>query len=167
MPLAAASDSGIRPLPQYGFGEDHDFDSLIKTNRFVFRVYTPKEASIADDTDAYFIAPRFNEQVARSPLELPDIKFPETVVGTYAEVARHMEWTTKSKSCYISASFSFAWAVWEAVKRYHIGVKKDVQIAIIDVSSLGGRAATAIQLLKKSNSNQCVLQLIYLLAFPD
>ncbi len=152
MTLATASDS----LPQYGFGEDHDFDSLIKANRFLFRVYTPKETSIADDTDAYFIAPRFNEQVARSPLDLPDIKFPETIVGSYAEVARHMEWTTKPLSCYISSSFSFAWAVWEAVKRYHIGVKKDVQIAIIDASALGGRAATAIQLLMKSNSKQCV-----------
>lgn len=149
--LKSESDTS---LPQCGFGADIDFDSLIKPNRFLFRVYTPKEGSVADHSDAYFIAPRFNEQVARSPIDLPDIKFPETLVGTYAEVARHMDWTTKSTSCYISASFSFAWAIWEAVKRYHVGVKKDVQIAIIDASALGGRAATALQLLMKSTENK-------------
>jgi len=141
-------------LPQCGFATDIDFDSLIKANRFLFRVYTPKEGSVADDSDAYFIAPRFNEQVARSPIDLPNVKFPETVVGTYAEVARHMEWTTKASSCYVSSSFSFAWAIWEAVKRYHVGVKKDVQIAVIDASALGGRGATALQLLMKSTENQ-------------
>ena len=148
-------DAGIRSVPQCGFGTDIDFDTLIKTNPFLFRVYTPKERSpFSDDTDPFFIAPRFNEQVARSPVDLPDIKFPETVVGSYAEVARHMEWTTKSSSCYISGSFSFAWAIWEAVKRYHTGVKKDVEIAIIDSSALGGRAATAVQLLMKSTPRQ-------------
>jgi hypothetical protein len=40
------------------------------------------------------------------------------------------------------------------VKRYHVGVKKDVQIAIIDASALGGRAATALQLLMKSTENK-------------
>ena len=139
-------------LPQCGFGADIDFDSLINANRFLFRVYTPKEGS--DNSDAYFVAPKFNEQVARSPVDLPNVKFPETLVGTYAEVARHLEYTSKASSCYISSSFSFAWAIWEAVKRYHVGVKKDVQIAVIDASALGGRAATALQLLMKSTENQ-------------
>jgi hypothetical protein len=147
-------DLDSRSLPQCGFAADSDFDSLINANRFLFRVYTPKESSVSSDSEAYFVAPRFNDQVARSPIDLPNVKFPETVVGTFAEVSRHMDWTTKSSSCYISTSFSFAWAVWEAVKRYHLGVKKDVEIAIIDASALGGRAATAVQLLMKSSPNQ-------------
>ncbi|KAF9484080.1 hypothetical protein BDN70DRAFT_196577 [Pholiota conissans] len=151
----ADPDMDIAPLPQCGFGTDIDFDSLIKSNRFLFRVYTPKERSpFADDTDPFFVAPRFDELVARSPLDPPNVKFSEPVVGSYAEVARHMEWTTRTSSCYVSTSFSFTWAIWEAVRRYHIGVKKDVEIAIIDSTALGGRAATAIQLLKKSSPEE-------------
>ncbi|KAF9531045.1 hypothetical protein CPB83DRAFT_809322, partial [Crepidotus variabilis] len=153
--LHGSDDAGISSLPQCGFGEEINFDKLMHSNRFVFRVYTPKERSpFADDSEPFFVAPRFNELVSRSPLDLPEIKFPETMVGTYAEVARHMDWTTKSSSCYLSASFNFGWAIWEAVKRYHVGVKKDVQIAIIDTHALGGRAATAVQLLMKSSSQQ-------------
>jgi hypothetical protein len=148
-------EAGVSSLPQCGFGADIDFDSLIKTNRFLFRVYTPKERSpFSDDTDPFFVAPRFDEQFARSPVELPNIKFSEPVVGSYAEVARHMEWTTRSSSTYISTSFSFSWVIWEAVRRYHSGVKKDVEIAIIDATALDGRAATAVQLLRKASQKE-------------
>lgn len=145
-------DSEIGSPPQCGFGADIDFDTLIKANRFLFRVYTPKERSpFEDDTEPFFVAPRFDEQVARSPVEIPKIRFSETVIGSYAEVARHMEWTTRTSSSYISTSFSFSWSIWEAVRRYHQGVKKDVEIAVIDATALGGRAATAVQLLQKSS----------------
>ncbi|KAF8173705.1 hypothetical protein BJ912DRAFT_70984 [Pholiota molesta] len=152
---ASDLDADINSLPQCGFGTDIDFDSLIKSNRFLFRVYTPKERSpFGDDTDPFFVAPRFDELVSRSPVDPPNVKFSEPMVGSYAEVARHMEWTTRTSSSYISTSFSFTWAIWEAVRRYHIGVKKDVEIAIIDSPALGGRAATAIQLLKKSSPEE-------------
>ncbi|PPQ71252.1 hypothetical protein CVT26_010994 [Gymnopilus dilepis] len=145
-------DSEIGFLPQCGFGADIDFDTLIKANRFLFRVYTPKERSpFEDDTDPFFVAPRFDEQVARSPVDVPKIRFSEAVIGTYDEVARHLDWTTRATSCYISTSFSFSWSIWEAVRRYHQGVKKDVEIAVIDGTALGGRAATAIRLLQKSS----------------
>jgi len=148
-------EAGVNSLPQCGFGADIDFDTLIKANRFLFRVYTPKERSpFSDDTDPFFVAPRFDEQFTRSPVDLPNIKFSEPVVGSYAEVARHMEWTTRSSSAYISTSFSFSWAIWEAVRRYHSGVKKDVEIAIIDATALGGRAATAAQLLRKASQKE-------------
>jgi hypothetical protein len=154
---ASDLDADINSLPQCGFGTDIDFDSLIKSNRFLFRVYTPKERSpFGDDTDPFFVAPRFDELVARSPVDPPNVKFSEPMVDSYAEVARHMEWTTRTSSSYISTSFSFTWAIWEAVRRYHIGVKKDVEIAIIDSTALGGRAATAIQLLKKSSPEEYV-----------
>jgi len=156
-------EAGVSSLPQCGFGADIDFDSLIKTNRFLFRVYTPKERSpFSDDTDPFFVAPRFDEQFARSPVELPNIKFSEPVVGSYAEVARHMEWTTRSSSTYISTSFSFSWVIWEAVRRYHSGVKKDVEIAIIDATALGGRAATAVQLLRKASQKEWVILLPFI-----
>ncbi|KAF4612876.1 hypothetical protein D9613_010999 [Agrocybe pediades] len=148
-------DADICSLPQCGFGDDIHFDSLIDTNRFLYRVYTPKERSpFADDTDPFFIAPRFDELVARSPVDLPKVKFFEPLIGSYADVAQHMDWTTRTSSCYVSTSFSFAWSIWEAVRRYHQGVKKDVEIAIIDSTALGGRAATALQLLQKSSPEE-------------
>ncbi|KAH9474582.1 hypothetical protein JR316_0013044 [Psilocybe cubensis] len=148
-------DSEIRPLPQCGFGADVDFNTLIQSNRFLFRVYTPKERSpFYDDTEPFFVAPRFDEQFVRSPVDLPKVKFSEPFIGSYADVARHMEWTTRSTSSYISTSFSFSWSIWEAVRRYYQGVKKDVEIAIIDSTALGGRAATAIQLMQKSTPSE-------------
>ncbi|KDR77064.1 hypothetical protein GALMADRAFT_139090 [Galerina marginata CBS 339.88] len=152
LPHIGDPDAEIRSLPQCGFGAEVDFDSLITSNRFLFRVYTPKERSpFADDTEPFFLAPKFDDQVARSPIDLPKIKFSEPLIGSYAEVARHMEWTTRTSSSYISTSFSFSWSVWEAVRRYHQGIKKDVEIAVIDATALGGRAATAVQLLQKSS----------------
>ena len=150
----------IRPLPQCGFGEDIDFNTLIESNRFIFRVFSPKEKSpFSDPSDPFFVAPKFDEQFTRSPVDLPDatVKFPELIPSLYSEVARHMEWTTRSTSPYISTSFSFSWSIWEAVRRYHFGVKKDVHIAIIDASALEGRAATAVQLLQISSPDQCVV----------
>lgn len=159
MPSTSSDPDGPIPslLPQCGFGSEHDFDSLIKSNRFLFRVYTPKERSpFADDTDPFFVAPRFDELIARSPIDLPNVKFSEPAIGTYADVTRHMEWTTRTSSTYVSTSFSFTWAIWEAVRRYHIGIKKDVEIAIIDATALDGRGATAIQLLEKSTLEEYV-----------
>jgi hypothetical protein len=154
------SNTKIRPLPQCGFGEDIDFNTLIESNHFIFRVFSPKEKSaFSDPSDPFFVAPKFDEKFARSPVDLPDatVKFPEPMAGSYSEVARHMEWTTRSTSPYISTSFSFSWSIWEAVSRYHFGVKKDVQIAIIDASALEGRAATAVQLLQNSSPDQYVV----------
>jgi len=144
-------------LPQSGFKDETDFDSLSQSNRFLFRVYTPKERSpFCDETDPYFVAPKYDEVFARSPEDLPNVRFSETLVGTYEDVVTHLEWTTRSKSPYISTSFSFGWAIWEAVRRFHSGMKKDVEIAIIDANALGGRAATAVQLLHKSSEEQYV-----------
>jgi hypothetical protein len=158
-------DTEIRPLPQYGFGKDIEFNTLIESNRFIFRVFSPKEESpFSDPSDPFFVAPKFDEQFTRSPVDLPDatVKFSELIAGSYSEVARHMEWTTRSTSPYISTSFSFSWSIWEAVRRYHFGVKKDVRIAIIDASALEGRAATTVQLLQNSSPDQYVIVFSFL-----
>jgi hypothetical protein len=141
-------------LPQYGFGTCADFDILVKSNHFLFRVYTPKERSpFFDDTDPFFIAPKFNERYNRSPLELSHNDIVQHR-GTYDDVVKHMDWTSRSSSSFISTSFSFIWSIWEALRRYHLGVKKDIQIAVIKASAVSGRAATAIELLHKSDPSE-------------
>ncbi|KAF9648317.1 hypothetical protein BDM02DRAFT_3096758 [Thelephora ganbajun] len=139
-------------LPQYGFGAEVAFDALIDTNPFLFRVYTPKHSasastSASDDSDApYFLAQRFdNDPLA--PISKPSL-------ATYADVAHHMDWVTKSTSPFVSSSFSFAWALWEAVRRYHSNVKHDVEIAVIDARLVVGKAVTAIELLRKSQTKE-------------
>ena len=142
---------GVLPLPQCGFGAEVNFKDLIQNNRFLYRVYTPKERSpFFDETDPIFVAPKFNEVYARSPLEVSNCKLPGPKGGTYADAARHMDWTTRASSVYVSTSFSFAWSIWEAMRRYHFGVKKDVEIAIIDTRVVADRAETAVELLRKS-----------------
>jgi hypothetical protein len=132
-------------LPQYRFGACADsFDVLVKNNHFLYRVYTPKERSpFFDDTDPFFIAPKFNERYNCSP---PELSHEDAVCyrGTYADAIKHMDWTSRFSSLFISTSFSFTWAIWEGLRRYHLGVKKDIQIAVIDASAVSGRAVTAI-----------------------
>ena len=146
---SSPSDSS---LPQYGFGAEVAFDALVDTNPFLFRVYTPKHsastsASTSDDCDApFFLAQQFQND----PLASPSKSSP----ATYADVAHHMEWTTKSTSPFVSSSFSFAWALWEAVRRYHGNMKHDVEIAVIDARLVADRAVTALELLRKSKTKE-------------
>ncbi|KAF9011792.1 hypothetical protein BDQ17DRAFT_788119 [Cyathus striatus] len=142
----------IHALPQYGFGSDVDFDQLISQNRFLFRVYTPKERSpFFDDTDPFFLAPKFDERYSSSP----NSDWGSSLApGSYTDVATHMDWTTRPASPYVSLSFSFIWSIWEAMRRYHLGMKKDVQIAIIDSIALHKKAYTAVQLLRLASPKE-------------
>lgn len=145
------------PLPQYGYGTDHIFDHLIQDNPFLFRVYTPKQRSpFFDTTEPYFVGQKYNEQYREAAERLRQPFTGKSVASTssYADVAQHMDWTQRHMSPYISTTFSFAWAVWEATRRYRIGLKHDVEIAIIDARQLAGRAATALELLRKGTPNE-------------
>jgi hypothetical protein len=121
------------PLPQYGFGSDLSFDSLVGRNPFLYRVHTPKERSpFFDNTEPYFVGQRFNERFVITPQKLSDVSSSShrpMVSGTYADAERHMNFETRSTSPYISTSFSFIWAIWEAVRRYRVNMKHDVEIA--------------------------------------
>ena len=146
---ASPTDSS---LPQYGFGAEVAFDALIDTNPFLFRVYTPKQSastccSTSDDPDApFFLAQQFQSDPL-APLSKPS-------PASYADVAQHMDWTKKSTSPFVSSSFSFAWALWEAVRRYHGNMKHDVEIAVIDARLVADRAVTAVELLRKSKTKE-------------
>jgi hypothetical protein len=144
-------------LPQYGFGADFNFDNLVKHNPFLFRVYTPKQRSpFFDNTDPFFIGPKFDEQFTLLSQELPkSIPLdPISLTSTYDDVARHMDWTTRLSSPYISTSFSFIWSVWEALRRYRKNVKHDIEIAVIDATAVSDKAVTALQLLRKSTPKE-------------
>lgn len=160
--IPSSRDPDNLSLPQYGFGTDVDFQSLIEANHFLFRVYTPKAPSSGprlNDDDPYFLAPKFDEKY-HSPLDdspphndrLGDCR--ASVVGTYDDVVTHMDWTSRLSSPYISTSFSFIWSIWEALRRYHTGVKKDVEIVIIDARAVSERAVTAVQLLRKGSLSE-------------
>ena len=152
MTQATSPNSPSDPsLPQYGFGAEVAFGALIETNPFLFRVYTPKQsaptsASTSDDSDApHFLAQRFqNDPLA--PLSKPS--------PTYDDVAHHMNWTKKLTSPFVSSSFSFAWALWEAVRRYHGNMKHDVEIAVIDARLVADKAVTAVEVLRKSKTKE-------------
>ena len=159
----ASREHGSLYLPQYGFGPTLDFADLVGSNQFLFRVHTPKERSpFFDDTEPFFIAPKFDERYRNiTPGGLKDWELDDRTAianATYQDVARHMTWTTRSSSPYISTSFNPIWSIWEAVRRYHHGVKQDVEIAIIDAHAVSDRAITAVSLLSKASSREYVFQ---------
>ncbi|KAG1737578.1 uncharacterized protein EDB91DRAFT_484600 [Suillus paluster] len=157
VPTSPQSPISGGPLPQYGYGSDHTFDRLIQDNHFLFRVYTPKQRSpFFDTTEPYFVGQKYNEQFREAAERLRQPFTGQSVASTssYADVAQHMDWTQRHMSPYISTTFSFAWAIWEATRRYRVGLKHDIEIAIIDARQLAGRAATALELLRKGSPNE-------------
>lgn len=155
-------------LPQHGFGADTSFATLVEQNPFLFRVYTPKSrrrSNSSNSTDPFFLGAKFDDEES----SFSDGEFPDTDVGTasdasgsvmsvsqatYADAIKHLDWTQRSSSPYISTSFSFAWAIWEASRRYQAGVKHDVHIAVIDARALLGRAITALDLLRQGSPRE-------------
>ncbi|KAF7303958.1 hypothetical protein MIND_00626500 [Mycena indigotica] len=132
-------------LPQFGFQSDSvEFRRLVERNPFIFRVHSPK-TDISPLEDA-FIAPKFDARYS----DIKEEQLRDPPAATYVEVAKHLEWTTRHASEYISTSFSFMWAIWEALRRYHFGVKHDVEIAIIDATAsvISQRAITAVEVLR-------------------
>jgi hypothetical protein len=163
-PVSPRTDSSAQEsfnsLPQYGFGAELAFDKLVQNNPFLFRVYTPKAQSpFYDSSEPFFVGQKYaqpQEDYFSIPLHedhgSPSERSASSASSTgssYADAARHLDWTTRNTSPYISTSFSFAWAVWEAARRYQTNVKHDVHIAVIDARALVGRAVTALSLLRE------------------
>ncbi|KAF5392673.1 hypothetical protein D9757_000884 [Collybiopsis confluens] len=150
-----------RFLPQSGFGSDVTFSNIVTYHRYLFRIYTPKSLPSTQDDSVYFVGPRFDKTFApRTPVSSEMYSFSSLTCGslietaTYEDCIQHLGWETRSNSPFISTSFSLFWVIWDALRRYNIGVKHDVEIAIIDAGSLSGKAVTALQLLRKSPSQK-------------
>ncbi|KAJ6462605.1 hypothetical protein C8R45DRAFT_1027180 [Mycena sanguinolenta] len=134
-------------LPQYGFGTEVEFKKLVETNPFLFRIHSPKSPS---HSDTLFPALKFDRRYTLHTGR-PSSNPPP---ATYTDVVRHMDWTTRYSSPYTSASFSFMWAVWEAVRRYHFGVKHDVEIAVIDATAIPADSVTVVEVLRSVPSSE-------------
>lgn len=141
----------MNALPQYGFGPEVSFENLLSGNPFLYRVYTPRAHSHQPDGgDSYFVGNKYGDEFIAGPSHCSS----PAAASTYADVVQHMDWTSRSTSPYISTSFSFAWAIWEAIRRYHINVKHDVEIAVIDAKAVADHAVTAVELLTKGTPKE-------------
>ena len=142
-------------LPQYGFGSEFTFSSLVEQNPFIFRVYTPKTRSpFYDGTEPFFVGQKFNEASHPDPQPLPDAQEPMASTATYLDVETHMDWTTRSASPFVSTSFSLVWSIWEALRRYHTNMKHDIEVAVIDAKAVSGHAFTALELLRQGKQKE-------------
>ncbi|KAJ4490299.1 hypothetical protein J3R30DRAFT_3276971, partial [Lentinula aciculospora] len=156
--LTESSYDESRFLPQLGFGSDVTFETVSRYHRYLFRIYTPKSLPAVEDDSIFFVGARFNNIFApRTPIiseMYPSSSCASLVeTATYEDCVQHLSWETRSRSPYISATFSFSWAIWDAVRRFNNGVKHDVEIAVIDAAALSGKAATTLQLLRRSPSS--------------
>lgn len=154
---SGSSDKPQNALPQYGFGADVTFGKLIEGNPYLFRVHTPKaHPPNYDGSEPYFVGSKYSDTFSAAAIHSscpPSSSTPISSI-TYTDVVKHLDWTTRSESPYISTSFSFAWAIWEAIRRYHVNVKHDVEIAIIDASAVADRAVTAAEVLMKASPQE-------------
>ncbi|TDL27727.1 hypothetical protein BD410DRAFT_781608 [Rickenella mellea] len=117
-------------LPRVGFGDgrSREFWKLVKGNRFLFRVQD-RRSKVKQLGDGGFLA-----AALRYPPATPQPSF------DYESVMEHIRWDSRVKTPYISASFSLAWAVWEADRR--VGANnRDVCIAVIDGARIQSNAA--------------------------
>jgi hypothetical protein len=172
----------MESLPQHGFGPALDaplsFRALVAENPFLFRVYTPKRGRRAHASDPFFVGPKFtaDDDTPFSDAETVDSdgETDTSATGcaraTYVDAVRHLDWTTRARSPCVSTSFSFAWALWEAARRYRAGVKHDVHVAVIDARALLGRATTALELLRQGRPSEylhLLLPLFFVLREPQ
>lgn len=145
-------------LPQYGFGPQVTFEGLLTGNPFLFRVYTPHgHPPQYEGSDPYFVGAKYDDAFSSAAFRSrgPEPSSSRTAAGcTYADVIQHLDWTRRTESPYISTSFSFAWAIWEAIRRYHLGVKHDVEIAVIDARAIADHSVTAVELLMKASPKE-------------
>lgn len=147
-------------LPQLGFGSDVTFETIVGYHRYtyLFRVYTPKLLPAVQDESIFFVGSQFDNRFApQTPItsemhNYPSSGDPLVETATYEDCIQHLSWETRSRSPFISTTFSFAWAFWDALRRFETGVKHDVEIAVMDAASLSGKAVTTLQLLRKSPS---------------
>lgn len=145
-------------LPQYGFGPDVTFEKLLEGNPYLFRVHTPKtQPPSYEGTEPFFVGGKYNDEFSSAAFNSPCPTSASASHGTnrtYEDVIRHMDWTTRGESPYISTSFSFAWAIWEAIRRYHVNVKHNIEIAVIDARAVADRSVTAAELLMKGTPKE-------------
>jgi hypothetical protein len=149
---------GFNALPQYGFGPDLTFDSLVEHNPFLFRVYAPKPLSpFFDSSEPFFIGQKFKNSYRYTVQDFQAMSASpdqSAIPNSYADVANHMDWSKKSSSPFVTTSFSFAWAIWEATRRYKSNPKQPLEIAVIDARAVAGRAVTALELLRKGSPKE-------------
>ena len=149
---------GFNALPQYGFGPDLTFDSLVEHNPFLFRVYTPKPLSpFFDSSEPFFIGQKFKNSYRYTVQDFQAMSASpdqSAIPNSYADVANHMDWSKKSSSPFVTTSFSFAWAIWEATRRYKSNPKQPLEIAVIDARAVAARAVTALELLRKGSPKE-------------
>ncbi|KAF9078497.1 hypothetical protein BDP27DRAFT_1396797, partial [Rhodocollybia butyracea] len=145
-----------RFLPQHGFGSHVTFETIARYHRYLFRVYTPKYPPAVQDDSVFFVGARFDNFAPQTPNleEMYDGLSGGSLIetATYEDCIQHLSWETRSRSPFVSATFNLGWAIWDAVRRFNIGMKHDVHIAVIDASSLSGKAVTTLQLLRHSPS---------------
>ena len=159
-PLSPLMPSSVmNSLPQYGFGPEVTFEGLVAGNPFLFRVHTPRaQPPEYDSSEPYFVGAKYSDEFSSAAISSSSPRSqptePASSACTYADVVRHLDWTTRQSSPYISASFSFAWAIWEAIRRYHANVKHDVEIAVIDARAVSDRSITAVELLMRGSPKE-------------
>ncbi|KAJ3874205.1 hypothetical protein F5051DRAFT_100539 [Lentinula edodes] len=155
--LTESSFDESRFLPQFGFDSDVTFESISRYHRYLFRIYTPKSLPAVEDDSIFFVGARFNNTFAPQTPVMSEMYSsscaPLIETATYEDCVQHLNWETRSSSPFISATFNFAWALWDAVRRFRAGMKHDVEIAIIDAAALSGKAVTTMQLLRRSPSS--------------
>ena len=151
-----SSSADTNALPQHGFGSEVAFDRLLSANPFLYRVYTPRSTPPQDGSaEPYFVGSKFdNKESADAFQSSTAFSTSASSASTYDDVVQHMSWTTRAASPFISTSFSFAWAIWEAIRRYHTGIKHNVEIAVIDARAVADRSITATELLMKASPQE-------------
>ena len=118
------------------------------------RSVTLGHVSFALDSNGKATPSRLTSPMSIAPGNADSFACPMDI--TYADLQRHLGWATGSQSPHVTTSFIFFWALWKALRRYQLGVKRDVEFAVVDARRLYGRARTASEVLREVDESQYV-----------
>jgi hypothetical protein len=146
--------TGMMTPMRRGSDGDSDSDTAVMSSHSWTGGRRPRTGSMSVTSSPFSRPLHHRSSSLHTVAGLPHAQDDIDALKTYESVARYMDWKTRSSSPYVSTTFSFAYALWDAVKRYKMGMKHDVEIAVIDARAVKGRAVTALELLRKANTKQ-------------
>lgn len=126
----------------FGFSSGQKFESLIKENRYLYRVHDAN-SRIPLVPGTGFVAHKLQD-LSQPELEAKRQDILQNPSAT--EALYHID-MSKSTS-YIATTFSLSWAIWKANQQANYYRCKQVKITVID-GDLGAYASTAVTLLAR------------------
>jgi hypothetical protein len=146
--MISETEYNLRTLLQFGFSRDQTFASLIKDNRYIYRVHSASSLPLVEGIG--IVASGCKD------LSLEELDGKRRSLAKEPPVDEAFQRVARSESTsLICATFSLTWAIYEANRRTTTSWRPyPAKLTVIDGHLLHDYASTAVELLKLDQSRK-------------